>query len=413
MTPLTLVVVGLLSGLITGLSPCILPVLPAVFASSSVVVDRMRPVLVVAGLVTSFAVATLLGGAVLSALGLPNDLLLGIGLVAMVVVGLGLIVPPVAHVLERPFARFSRIGALQRGPAFVVGAAFGLVFVPCAGPVLATVTVLAATNQVEWGGVLLTVSFAVGVAIPLLGFALAGQQIVERVSAVRARLPMVRTITGVVLIATAGALFLGVADQVQRAVPGYVAAAQRLVEDNDAARQALGSLTATGTPISFNECEADPSVLANCGPARDFVGIQEWLNTPDGKELTLASLKGQVVLIDFWTYSCINCQRTLPYLTEWDAKYRDAGLTIVGVHAPEFAFEHEVPNVVAAAADLGVRYPIAIDNDFRTWRTYGQRYWPAHYLVDRSGVVRQVHYGEGAYEETERLINELLAQPVT
>ena len=160
--------------------------------------------------------------------------------------------------------------------------------------------------------------------------------------------------------------------------------------------------------MSFNACEADPSRLADCGPARDFVGIQQWLNTPAGSALTLDGLKGRVVLVDFWTYSCINCQRTLPYLTDWDRKYRDAGLTIVGVHSPEFAFEHEVDNVVEAAAANGIEYAIALDNDFRTWRAYNQRYWPAHYLIDRDGVVRQVHYGEGAYDDTERLIRELL-----
>ncbi len=163
--------------------------------------------------------------------------------------------------------------------------------------------------------------------------------------------------------------------------------------------------------LTFDECEKDPSVLADCGPARPFVGIDAWLNTPGGQALTIHGLQGRVVLIDFWTYSCINCQRTLPYLTAWDAEYRDLGLTIVGVHSPEFAFEHDIGNVTDQAAALGVRYPVAIDNDFRTWRAYDQRYWPAHYLVDRTGVVRQVHYGEGAYTETESLIRQLLAEP--
>jgi cytochrome c biogenesis protein CcdA/thiol-disulfide isomerase/thioredoxin len=436
----TLVLIGLLSGIVTGLSPCILPVLPAVLATSAIPPgladpatgarpkpDRRRPFIVIAGLVTSFAVFTLIGASLLAALGLPADLLRNIGIAAMILVGLGFLIPAVGHLLERPFARFSRVGPRRSGSAFLFGATFGLAFVPCAGPVLATITVLAATNQVQSGLIVLTIAFSVGVAIPLLAFALAGQQMATRIAAVRTRMPLVRRITGAVLIVTALAVFFGLADQVQRLVPSYVTAAQSQIEDNAAAREALGALTSPadagaaagtaavgspdlGPPRSFDDCEKDPSTLANCGGGREFVGIQAWLNTPGGRALTLQALRGRVVLIDFWTYSCINCQRTLPYLSAWDAKYRDKGLTIVGVHSPEFAFEHEVGNVADQAARLGVTYPIAIDNDFKTWRAYDQRFWPAHYLIDRNGVVRQVHYGEGAYDQTEALIRQLLDQ---
>ena len=141
--------------------------------------------------------------------------------------------------------------------------------------------------------------------------------------------------------------------------------------------------------LTLDQCAQAPAdKLQNCGPARDFKGIDQWLNTPDGKPLTLEGLKGRVVLIDFWTYSCINCQRTFPYLTAWDKRYRDAGLTIVGVHAPEFSFEHVVSNVKDAAARYGIDYPIAIDNEFATWNAWDQRFWPAHYLIDQQGNVR-------------------------
>ncbi len=437
---LTLVLIGLLSGIVTGLSPCILPVLPAVLATSAIPPgladpapsaqpkpDRRRPFIVIAGLVTSFAVFTLIGASLLAALGLPADLLRNIGIAAMILVGIGFLIPAVGHLLERPFARFSRVGPRRSGSAFLFGATFGLAFVPCAGPVLATITVLAATNQVQSGLIVLTIAFSVGVAIPLLAFALAGQQMATRITAVRTRMPLVRRITGAVLIVTALAVFFGLADQVQRLVPSYVTAAQSQIEDNAVAREALGTLNSPahvdpqagtvavdspdlGPARSFDECEKDPSTLANCGGGRDFVGIQAWLNTPGGRALTLEALRGRVVLVDFWTYSCINCQRTLPYLAAWDAKYRDKGLTIVGVHSPEFAFEHEVGNVADQAARLGVQYPIAIDNDFKTWRAYDQRFWPAHYLIDKNGTVRQVHYGEGSYDQTETLIRQLLDQ---
>jgi thiol-disulfide isomerase/thioredoxin len=214
-------------------------------------------------------------------------------------------------------------------------------------------------------------------------------------------------------------------------VPDYVAAVQRIVDDNESARAALAEVSGTaaddvepatapkaagpgdpavlGPQTSFAECEADPSRLGNCGPARDVVGIEQWLNTD--APLTIAGLRGSVVLVDFWTFGCINCQRTQPYLNEWDRTYRDQGLRIIGVHSPEFDYERDAGNVRDALVEAGIRYPVALDNDFRTWREWSQRFWPARYLIDRDGVVRLVHYGEGAYEETEAAIRALLAQP--
>ncbi len=420
---LTLVAVGALAGLVTGLSPCVLPVLPGVLAASAIgapggpdqatpAPDRRRAYLVVAGLLTSFTVLTLLGATLATSLGFPEGVLRTVGVVAMVAVGLGLLIPAIGHKLESAFWRIPQRSPVRSGSGFLFGMTFGLAFVPCAGPVLATVTVLAATQGLTWGLVLLSVSFSAGLAVPLLLIAHLGADAGRRLAH---RMPTVRRVAGAVLVASGIALALGLAEAAQRVIPGYVAAFQRSVEDSDSARDALGSLRGEEPgPKSFDECESDPSRLADCGPAPELVGIEAWLNTRGGEALTLAGLQeqGRVVLVDFWTYSCINCQRTLPYLTSWDAAYRDAGLTIIGVHSPEFAFERDVDNVAERAADLGVQYPIAIDNDFRTWRAYSQRYWPAKYLVDRTGRVRMVHYGEGAYDQTEKLIRELLAEDV-
>lgn len=415
----TLTVVGIVSGVITAISPCVLPVLPAILTSSiqDGARSRRRPVVVVAGLVTSFAVFTLLGGILLSSLGLPADLLRWAGIITLGVVGIGLTVPAIGHLLERPFQN-TRIPQLNRdGNGFVMGLALGLVFVPCAGPILASITVLAATNGFSWGLIALTASFSVGIAIPLLGFGVAGQSIGSRIKAVRERLQAIRVGSGVVLMLTALVLATNVAEPLQRIVPAALAEIQEQLENNDAVRSELDELagrddqTAVGDQLTFDECaELASDRLADCGPARELTGIETWLNT-DGQSLSLDELKGQVVLLDFWTYSCINCQRTFPYLTAWDERYRDDGLTIVGVHSPEFSFERVVSNVADAADRYGIDYPIAIDNDFRTWRTWDQRFWPAHYLIDQTGTVRQVHYGEGAYAETERLIQELLDAP--
>lgn len=413
---LTLALIGLLSGVVTGLSPCVLPVLPVVLGASATGPEgssgRARPFVIIAGLVTAFALVTLAGSALLNLLGLPQDVLRWLGIAVLMVVGLGLAFPTIGRVLERPFARLPQRALNREGSAFLLGMSFGLVFVPCAGPVLAAITVLSATGGVGAGLVVLTASFAIGVALPLLGFAVAGQRMGERIRSVKGRTQTLRTVAGAVMIVTAVALSLNLTDSIQRYVPGYVAQVQDRIESTDGARAALDDLTGresattvTGDQLTYDQCSEDPSRLHNCGPARELVGIQDWLNSGP---LDLAGLRGRVVLVDFWTYSCINCQRTLPYITDWDAKYRQKGLTVIGVHSPEFAFEREVPNVADNAERLGVQYPIAIDNGFQTWRAWDQRYWPAHYLIDQSGQVRQVHYGEGAYAETEKLIQSLL-----
>jgi len=410
----TLIIVGLVSGIITAISPCVLPVLPAILTSSiqDGAANRRRPYVVVGGLVVSFAVFTMIGGILISALGLPEDVLRWAGIITLAIVGLGLAVPAVGHILERPFVN-TKIPTLNReGNGFVMGLALGLVFVPCAGPILASITVLAATNGVSWGLIALTLSFSMGIAIPLLLFGVAGQSIGKRIKAVRERLQAIRIASGVILMLTALVIATNLAEPLQRAVPGFLATAQERIENNDNVQGQLDGLAGheeaapvSGNTLTFDECEkGDSTVLQDCGPARGLPGIQEWLNTPGNEALSLDDLKGKMVLIDFRTYSCINCQRTFPYLTVWDDRYRDDGLTIIGVHAPEFNFEKVASNVEDAAKCYGINYPVAIDNDFTTWSAWGQRFWPAHYLIDQTGTVRQVHYGEGNYAADAHLV---------
>ncbi len=422
-----------MSGIITGLSPCVLPILPVVLTAAAGEEGkraRWRPYIVIAGLVTSFALFTLAGGALISALGLPDDILRTVGLLLLAIIGIGMLIPAIGHALERPFAR-TPIWRLRRdGNGLVLGLGLGLVFVPCAGPILAAITVLAATGQVDGQLVLLTLSFAAGVAIPLLFFALAGARIGDRIRRNRGRSQTMRKVLGGVLVATSVVLALGIAEPLQRATPEFLADIQERIEDSDAARESLDNLSATGAAatdaqvpgfaqrasdrlgnaMSFDDCAREPGRLANCGPARSIKGIEKWFNTPGEQPLSLSSLRGEVVLVDFWTYSCINCQRTIPHLRALHESYADAGLTVVGVHTPEFPFEKVPDNVRDQADALGVPYPIALDNGYETWTNYDQRYWPAHYLIDRQGVVRQVHYGEGAYGETEDLVRQLLAE---
>lgn len=317
------VLIGFLGGLITGVSPCILPVLPVVFLGGGVIGEdpssarsRRRPFLVVLGLTLSFAVFTLFGTLVLSLLHLPADLIRWLGLAALVVLGVALIVPPFERLLERPFSRIpQRQVRVDRG-GFVLGLALGAVFVPCAGPVLAAITVAGTTGSIGLDTLALTLAFAVGCSIPLLVFALAGRQVVTRVRAFQRHQRVIRIVSGSVMIALAVALALNVTDIVQRYIPNYTEAIGNSLESGIASAGGAGA-----GPGSLAGCSAAALYglgapgggLGDCGPAPAFQGIEQWLGTPDGAPVDLAALRGKVVLIDFWAYSCINCQRELPH----------------------------------------------------------------------------------------------------
>jgi cytochrome c biogenesis protein CcdA/thiol-disulfide isomerase/thioredoxin len=406
-----LILIGIVAGLIAGISPCILPVLPVVLVAGATgdggISPRRRAVSVVAGVVVSFSAIVLGGSALLSLLGLPQDLLRDAGLVVLGVLGAGLMVPRLGQALERPFARLRVPQPSARAPGFVLGVGLGAVFVPCAGPVLAAISVIGATRRVGLTGVLLTLAFAVGAVIPLFFVALAGDGLVSRVRTLRERAPTVRVVAGAVLVATTLVIGLNLTDGLQRSVPGYTSTLQREVEGTRFAKQQLAAITGNGGG-SLSSCRDGDPTLERCGAAPSFKGISSWLNTPDHRSLTLQSLRGKVVLVDFWTYSCINCQRTLPHIEAWYRRYAGDGFVVVGVHTPEFAFEHVVSNVEDAARQLGVRYPIAVDNGYSTWDAYHNQYWPAEYLVDATGQVRHVHFAEGSYGQTESLIRQLL-----
>lgn len=419
-----LVIIGLLGGLITGISPCILPVLPVIFltggaqsarfdsgtADGPAPASRWRPYLVIAGLITSFTLVTLLGSLLLGALGLPQDVLRWAGIAVLVLIGVGLLVPRFERLLEKPFQRLARRSEVKNGGSgYGVGLALGTVFVPCAGPVLAAIIVAGSTGRIDIGTVVLTVSFAVGVAIPLLFFALAGRGLVERIRAFRRHERGLRIAAGVAMLALAVGLVFNVPQLLQRLVPDYTAGVQRQLTDNPDARRALdlGGLV-TDENKDLDRCTNGSSELESCGTAPSIRGIESWLNTPGGAPLDLEDLRGEVVLIDFWAYSCINCQRSIPHVVAWDAAYREAGLRVIGIHSPEYAFEKDAANVAAGARDFGITYPVALDNSLSTWTNYRNRYWPAHYLIDASGTVRHIAFGEGNYAATEKLIRELL-----
>ncbi|HEX5405905.1 MAG TPA: cytochrome c biogenesis protein DipZ [Pseudonocardiaceae bacterium] len=445
---ITLIVIGFLAGVITSISPCVLPVLPVILTAGAsrrtpVAVPAggmapapdddeeaerprtfsWRPIGVVVGLVISFSLATLFGSVVLSALHLPQDLLRDLGIAVLAIIGVSLIWPWFGELLERPFARLPSRQVNPNSNGIVLGLGLGLLYVPCAGPVLATIAVVGATHDVGFGALVLTAAFGIGAGVPLLILALAGEAITRRTGALRTHARQLRFTGGVLMLVVAVAIGFNLTDGLQRNVPGYTTALQNLVEGNSGASNQLqqvrantgngpGKVSAAGSgagagPTS-TQCTEDGQVLERCGTAPDFAGITGWLNTPGDKPLDLASLRGKTVLIDFWTYSCINCQRSLPHLEAWYKSYAADGLVIVGVHTPEFAFEHVMSNIQAQSKALGVNYPVAVDDNDATWNAYSNQYWPAEYLIDPTGQVRHINFGEGGYGTTEQLIRELL-----
>ncbi|MCF8589763.1 cytochrome c biogenesis protein DipZ [Gordonia liuliyuniae] len=429
----SIVLIGFVGGLITGISPCILPVLPVVFlagahephgetpTSSTETASagsrrprfsqKSRPYRVIGGLVVSFATVTLVGSSLLSLLHLPQDAFRWAGLIVLTTIGVGLIVPAVERLLEKPFSRLPTRSVGTGKSGFSLGLALGVLYVPCAGPVLAAIVVAGATGDIGIDTVALTLSFAVGAALPLLVFALAGRRVAERVAGFRRHQRGIRITAGVVMIGLAIGLVFNVPAALQRAIPDYASALQDSVGGTDdlTARLDIGGIV-TDENRELSNCTDGAEQLQSCGTAPRLSGISEWFNTPDEAPLALSELRGRVVLLDFWAYSCINCQRSIPHVVDWYEKYRAAGLEVIGVHTPEYAFEKVPANVKKAAERLRITYPVALDPAFSTWTTYRNSYWPAHYLIDASGTVRHIEFGEGGYATSERLIRELLMQ---
>jgi cytochrome c biogenesis protein CcdA/thiol-disulfide isomerase/thioredoxin len=413
-----LALIGIVGGLLAGVSPCILAVLPVVFfagasgARSGRAADVRahapagagRPYLVALGLTVSFSLITLFGSLVLTALHLPQDLLRWAALVTLVLLGIAMMVPQFEELLQRPFARFPA-GRPRDGSGFLLGLALGALYVPCAGPILATIIIAAATGNFGLRTIVATIAFALGTAVPLLFFALAGRRMAERVRAFRAHQRGIRLAGGAVVIVLAVAMTFHLTDALQRLVPDYTAAPANALDHNSAVNNALSQNGSNDASRAACQQYAGSAVLEDCGPEPTIDGITGWLNS---SPLTLASLKGSVVLVDFWAYSCINCQRSIAHVQAWYQAYHASGFQVIGVHTPEYAFEKVPGNVRSGAARLGITYPVALDNNYATWNNFDNNSWPADYLIDASGNVRFVYIGEGDYPGMESLIRELL-----
>jgi cytochrome c biogenesis protein CcdA/thiol-disulfide isomerase/thioredoxin len=418
-----LILFGFIAGAATAISPCVLPVLP-IALSAGATGGRRRPLGIVAGLTLSFTFAVVALVYLISALHLPNELLRDLAIGVLIVFGIVLMAPPLAARLE---AWLSGVAARSGAPrpagdgfwsGALLGASLGILYVPCAGPILGGVIVVTASQSFNAGRLAVALAYGLGSASVLYLLMLGGRRIVRPLAR---RGKVLQVATGAVMVLVALAM-LGEYDlRFQRTVtadlPSFLVNPAESIESTDSAQAALARLNGgSGTGIGARaaagagQTTEDAVPLHDYGPAPEFTDTEKWFNTPDGRPLTLKGLRGRVVLVDFWTYSCINCIRTLPYLEAWDKRYRKDGLTIVGVHSPEFPFEREASNVEAAIAAEGIRYPVVQDNELGTWSAYENQYWPAEYFIDGKGDVRYVHFGEGEYEEKEQVIRELLAE---
>lgn len=383
-----------LGGLLSIFSPCVLPVLPFVFArSGKSFSENGLPVLL--GMALTFTVlASLatLGGAWLVRV---NQYGRYAALLLLLISGFALVIPGLAERLTRPFVQLGsrlqhyagRGGTIR--DSLLIGVAVGFLWAPCGGPILGFVLAGAALSGVNWHTALLLLAFAAGAATSLALVLVGGGKVLNSMKRGLAAEEWVRRLLGVLVIAGVVVIFLGWDTRFLSKLSWFDTSTteQRLIER-----------------LTGNEAGSGTRLDTEIPPLR---GATRWLNSPP---LSRAMLKGKVVLIDFWTYSCINCLRTLPYIEAWDRRYRNQGLVIIGVHTPEFAFEKEPRNVEQAVRDLGIEYPVAMDNDYAIWNAFDNAVWPAHYLFDALGKLRERHFGEGGYAETEIMIQRLLAE---
>ena len=428
---LLLMLFALIAGAGTAITPCVLPVLPALL-SAGATGGRRRPLGIVLGLAVTFTIAIVALAQLVKGIGLASGAARTLAIVVLLGFGAVLLVPQLAERVQAPLSRLGRFGPRTRGDGFVsglaVGGALGFVCAPCAGPILAAVTSVSASSGASARVVVVALAYAAGLSAVLLLYALGGRAVLDRVRR-HARGHVVERTLGVVLIVTAVVMATNLDVRFEEALakdtslPAILVDPTRSLESSSAVQNRLASLRppsrfaarqaqASATPVANRLGVSIPGVrtpsLPQLGTAPEFTDNQRWFNTAGNAPLTLAGLRGHVVLVDFWTYTCINCIRTLPFLKGLYATYHRYGLQIVGVETPEFTFEQDAGNVAQAISADGLRYPVVQDNRYGTWNAYQNEYWPAEYLIDSKGQIRHTQFGEGDYKQDEAAVRELL-----
>ncbi len=396
------VLFAFLAGILTIAAPCILPMLPIILGASVGQRSKVRPLFIVIGFVVSFAAASLILSALVTHLGLSPNFIRNIAIVLLLIFAIFMIWPLPFELLTAKLSGFinkaSEVGNARKGNsgAFILGLVLGIVWTPCAGPVLGTILTLVATQGTTGMASLLVLVYALGAGIPMLVIAYGSQWLTTKVRGLVKYSSRLQQVFGVLILLLAIAMYFQYDTVIENKLTAFFP--QNSLEQK---------LTGTNVPVATNDAvnSMGEIKLSSQGAAPGFAGITQWLNS---NPLTKEQLKGKVVLIDFWTYSCINCLRTLPYVTKWYDTYKDKGFVVIGVHTPEFAFEKETGNVQTAIEHLKINYPVVQDNDYVTWKAYKNKYWPAEYLIDQNGNIVYTHFGEGNYDHTENAIRQLL-----
>ncbi len=399
-----------LSGLITILAPCIWPLLPIVL-STSIKGGKAKSLGITLGVLTTFGLLTLGISYLVKIFGIDPNILRYTSVVILIALGVSMIFPYLNRLLEGFVSQFAgKLGQTKKprsgfSGGFATGSALGVVWTPCAGPIFAAIATLSVTSSVNFGIILVTIAYLIGVGIPLFLFSYGGQKLVSDTRFLSKYTGRIQQIFGVVLLLTAILIGTNYDKELQvkilNAVPSYTNFLINF-EKSSIITNELNKLTGR------KELILDDTSLFNTNTiAPEITGITNWINT-NGKPISLKELKGKVVLIDFWTYTCINCIRTLPYLNSWYEKYNKEDFVLIGVHSPEFEFEKKTKNVKDAVEKYKIKYPVAQDNNFGTWKAFSNQYWPSKYLIDTKGVIRRIQFGEGKYEEMEKAIQLLL-----
>ncbi len=428
---LLLMLFAFVAGAGTAITPCVLPVVPALL-SASAVGGRRRPIGIVVGLAVTFTIAIVALAQLVKGIGLASGAARSLAIIVLIGFGVVLLIPELAERIQAPLSRLARFGPKTRGTGFwsglAVGGALGFVCAPCAGPILAAVTSVSASNGASAQVVLVALAFAAGLSSVMLLYGLGGRAVLDRVRR-HARGHVVERSLGAVLLLTGVLMIFNVDVRFEEALakdtslPAVLVDPTRSLENSSAIQNRLASLRpksrfavrqqqAHATPVADEVGVSIPGVktpsLPKLGFAPNFTKTQQWFNTPGDRPLSIRELRGHVVLIDFWTYTCINCLRTLPFVKGLYATYHRYGLDVVGIETPEFTFEQEAGNVQQAIHSDGIKYPVVQDNLYGTWNAYQNQYWPAEYYIDAQGEVRHTQFGEGDYKQDEAAVRQLL-----
>ncbi len=431
---------AVVAGVLTILAPCTLPVVPLVLGVGSMA-GRRRALGLLIGFGLTFVAVTVLFASLLAALGLTTSTLRLMSAVLLGAVGVSLALPWLGARIDVALGSLGRAGNRVTGKGtgsglvggLILGGAIGLIWAPCVGPIMAAVIAIAASHGPTPEAVAIAAAYVVGAAIPMGLIAGWGRRATDSMRMIPAA--RLQRSFGLAMILSAVLIVSGLDLSIENGVAGVLPAGwsgalvsveeQPSVQDELAGMEATGMDPRAGDPAASSASSGSVAqvgplpvpiasslpasvTLENLGPAPDFTGITAWINSDP---LTIGSLRGKVVLVEFWTFECINCIHVQPYVKAWYARYASAGLVIVGVHTPELSFERDIANVRTAVTQDGLHFPIAFDPSFTTWNAYRNSYWPAFYFVDRSGQIRHTHFGEGDYAGSEQVLRELLGQP--